>query len=182
MTPGSAEPTQLTLDDREVPISRTVPKDSDSRMVRRPKPGEAWDDADSSFMLKLAKVLDHAGVQPGDAFYVSRVPPRPLQLAPAVRSGDPATSKAASAWTPTRSSQATRILQSLVMAGSCTAREIARRTLIPYCSVTPRIGQLKRAGYIEPTGDAAREDMGADNMLIRATAKGRDLVVSFHAT
>jgi hypothetical protein len=72
-------PAQLKIDGTEVPHDEVVGEDSKSRMVRRPEGMIAGQHhvPRPYFAEALMKALDTAGVAPGDAFYVSRVPPRP---------------------------------------------------------------------------------------------------------
>lgn len=82
-----SKPAQLKIDGTEVPHDEVVGEDSRSRMVRRPR--ESWGDLGAvesdGYQQRIHDALDAAGVEPGEAFYVSRVPPKPKLDPPFVR-------------------------------------------------------------------------------------------------
>lgn len=135
-----SEAMQLTLDQREVPVSRTIPRD-ESRMLRRPK-DEALDVA--AFHRQLDAALTRAGVGPGEAFYVARVPP--VSREPLARASDPQTShQAARAVRVTARNQCGRAL-TLIAHHGYTADELYEEEGIRW----QRVSDLRSLGLIEP--------------------------------
>lgn len=91
------------------------------------------------------------------------------------RRGDVATARAAAlAAEPRSGSQRYRVLRCIGRAANgATAHEIARATGIPYRSVTPRIGELKRGDWVRPSGETRRSDMGSDVEVLEWTDRAR---------
>lgn len=156
-----SEAMQLTLDDREVPISRTAPRD-ESRMLRRPK-DDALDVA--AFHRQLDAALTRAGVGPGEAFYVARVPP--VSREPLARASDPQTSRqAARAVRVTARNQCGRAL-TLIANDAYTADGLWEEEGIRW----QRVSDLRTLGLIEPRRMAnGSEDTRATSSGAQATA------------
>lgn len=90
----------------------------------------------------------------GETFRVVREPtPEALDGAGQARSTDPETAKAAGAIKVTRGSQRWKVLEAIREAGlhGATSHELEDATGVRYASLTPRIGELKRGGYIRAT-------------------------------
>lgn len=169
---------QLTLDGRSVPHREVVGGPSTSRMVRRPRLVEGDGGFDSSgFAAAVLMACNRAGVDPGEAFYVSRVPPvSSLGGDGAVRSTDPVTSRAAAKDVPPRrGSQRAAVLLAL-RDTPASADGLEWRTGIEFRSLTPRVGELKRWGYVEETGETQPGKRGSDQQVVRLTDKGRAMV------
>lgn len=89
-------------------------------------------------------------------FEVMRVPD--LEGPGQARKTDPPTAKAAGEITVKRGTQRWLVLTAIERAGRSgrTAGELVEETEIPYASLTPRIGELKRGRLIEAKGDETR--------------------------
>lgn len=76
-----------------------------------------------------------------------------LEGAGQARSTDPGTAKAAAAIKITRGTQRWKVLEAIRNSGAhgATSHELEDLTGIRYASLTPRIGELKRGGFIKAT-------------------------------
>lgn len=129
----------------------------------------------TEFISTLRRALRDAGIGPGDEFVVGRA--RSLSSDGQARRGDPATARAAAKDSPPkRGSQRAKILAALAAGDperiGLTSSALAEATGIPYRSVTPRIGELKRWGYVVPTGATRMGDMGSKQEVVALTPKG----------
>lgn len=95
-----------------------------------------------------------------EPFDVMRVPS--LEGRGQARRDDPATAKAAGEITVNRGSQRWKVLEAIRGSGArgATAGELAILTGVPYASLTPRIGELKRGHYIQATGETRPSKFG----------------------
>jgi hypothetical protein len=180
---------QLTLDGRAVPHDVVVRGPSTSRMVRRallPKSdgiGYVLPPELAEYVAKIEAALDRADVRPGEAFYVSRVPPPPRSLGNDARGGvhrgDPATSHAAAERNRVvRGGQARAVLRAVLDAGErgLNADEAARVTGLPSTpsgnSAAKRLSELKRDGLVESLGQTRATEAGASGVVYVATLAG----------
>lgn len=160
------------------------------RLVRFPR--GASPEARISFARDLISALEREGVEPGAPFFISNrpetlmkvssppAPPLNSELKSVTVSGlegpgqsrrdDPATSKAA-AKLPARKSQRAAVIMALTSAPG-TATELEGRTGVPFRSLTPRLGELKRDGVIYETGDTRDGSMGAKQVVVALTDLG----------
>jgi hypothetical protein len=94
------------------------------------------------------------------------------------RRNDPATAKRAAA-APRAGTQRAKVLEALLDADA-SPWELVDRTGIPYGSITPRIGELERGGWVEPAifvGTSSpvtrTTPYGAEARVLTPTAKAR---------
>lgn len=171
---------QLTLDGDAVPHADVVRGPSDSRMLRRP---HAFEFATESFIARLMRALDRAGVKTGDAFYVTRVPPirhDENRVGPSVP-GSRTSRDAALQNAPRSGTQRAEILRHVVDHTSRTGAfsiGVTRDALVEltgfrYSSVGPRVLELIRGGFIEETDRTRKTVSGNDAVVLVATEKGR---------
>lgn len=95
----------------------------------------------------------------------------------AFRRTDPSTSKrAAGEQFPRSGSQRYRVLMAIINAGwqGATATQIEEKTGIPFRSLTPRIGELKRGGWVKAAGFTRTGSMGAQQEAVIVTQKALD--------
>lgn len=96
-----------------------------------------------------------------------------------VRGGDPDTSKkAAKIVYPRTGSQRHLALMAVAICGNsgAIADDVSRLTKIPWRSITPRLGELKRAGWITPDGRTRVGEMGAQQEVIVLTEKAKEWI------
>lgn len=118
-----------------------------------------------------------SGAPPTEAFEVVRVSTTPIDLeGPGqARARDGATAKAAAAITVKRGTQRHKVLAHVTNAGDygATASELVATTGIPYASLTPRVGELKRGGYVEALGRTRNSPSGVAQEVLTVTTLGR---------
>lgn len=182
---------QLTLDGGVVPHDEVVRGPSSSRMVRRPaasgNPAGARFD-DHEWLSKLVNALDNAGVRPGEAFYVSRVPPVDRRHDGGARTSDPSTSKRAAKLVAPRTgtqrwsllSEFSRVFHNDVERDGWTAEEASEAIGVP--GAWRRVSELLQGGYIEPTGAERKTRSGTDAGVYRITDKGREVLAAGRTT
>lgn len=111
-----------------------------------------------------------------ERFEVVRVSTTPIDLdGPGqARAVDGATAKAAAQITIKRGTQRHKVLQAVRAAGAygATAHELEVDTGIPYASLTPRIGELKRGGYIEETSRTRPSQYGVQQAVLILSMSG----------
>jgi hypothetical protein len=91
------------------------------------------------------------------------------------RANDVGTAKAAAASLGKPGNKRRRVLQAIIDAGSAglTAEEAVGRTGIEYRTLTPRVGELKRDGYVEALEGVTRPGThGAQQQVLVATVLG----------
>lgn len=87
------------------------------------------------------------------------------------RRSDPPTAKRAAEQVRVRSgTQRGRVFDAIVWAGETgmTSEEVSVKTGIPYRSVTPRVGELKRGGWIKASGRTRKSSMNVDTEVLVA--------------
>lgn len=166
-------PEQLTLDGNAVPHEQVVRGPSHSRMLRR-QPREMVVPVD---YRALVRALDGAGIEPGDAFYVSRVPPirhDENRAGPHVK-GSRTSRDAALANAPRSGTQRATILSYVCGTSDrgVTRDELVALTGFRYSSVGPRVLELIRGGFIVETDRVRKTVSGNDAVVLVATEKGR---------
>jgi hypothetical protein len=94
------------------------------------------------------------------------------------RATDPATSHAAAQITVRRGSQRWKVLEAVKAAGEygATSWELVEATGIPYTSLTPRIGELKRGGLITVTDRRRPSQAGVDQEVVVAGLSLPDVI------
>lgn len=94
-----------------------------------------------------------------------------------VRSTDPETSQLA-AWrsAPRWASQRGRILQAFVASHPrpLIAEQAAQRSGVPYQRASTRTTELRRGGWLVPTGETALTSAGHEAQLLTLTGRARD--------
>lgn len=151
------------------------------RRLRRP---QQWSNADevATYRRRLAKAQEELGVAYGAEFVILSTEEfdalrRPSLLdgdrPGAARTDDPQTSKDAAKY-PGRNSQRWRVLMAIRSAAvrGATAEEVARITGIEYRSVTPRIGELRNAGFIEGNGETRTSSLDNQQEVLVLTMLG----------
>lgn len=171
---------QLTIDGAEVRHPPPGHADGDSRMVRHPPSGFL---TSTEFLSSLRRALKAASVEPGDAFYVSRVPPRRRVFEPTpggARRSDPSTSKrAALDAAPRTGSQRHALLVQYEIAGNGSRFAFGGLTAEMACGLIDkpgawrRVSELLDGGFIEPTGKVETNRSGSEAEVYRITEKGR---------
>jgi hypothetical protein len=122
------------------------------------------------FAVAVLAALDDAGVAPGENFYVESVG-KDLSGPGQSRRGDDRTSRLA-AMTVARESQRGRVLIAIKELGPSTASEIESASRIDFRTVTPRIGELLKLGYIKNTDITRTSPYGKPQRVRQLTAKG----------
>jgi DNA-directed RNA polymerase specialized sigma24 family protein len=147
------------------------------RKIRRPL-RTADQDEQLAYRRRVAAALEDLGVGYGDEFVV--VPLADLQAAPKARSTDPETSSLAALQNePRRGSQRAGIIELLVSEakasgstdgfGGLSASKVAERLGIPLNSISTRMSECERGGWIAVRG-TTNED-GSERSLYIPTAK-----------
>lgn len=162
---------------------------STTQKLQRPSE-DATQEERRSYFTALRKALDEAGVEYGGAFAVVRVGEDGMVLDfqghddvpvedPAANAlggftADSATSrKAALDNYPRSGTQRARVLGAIVATAphGRTAHEVAAATGLYYGSVTPRIGELKRGGWIVASEETRKSEHGSDAEVLYATER-----------
>jgi hypothetical protein len=131
------------------------------RTLRRPDRGATPEEL-ATYRHDLARALEELGIRHGQSFVISPEASGQDSLldTPKARSSDPKTSKTAALRNkPKRESQRGRILDMLVEERSryvffagMTASVIAEKLTIPLNSISTRMSELERGGWVEPAG------------------------------
>jgi hypothetical protein len=153
--------------------------------LTRPPEGASRKEA-REYIAAIARALDEIGVARGEEFVLANAaaltapPEGPAAEDPAADglggfTADSDTSRQAAIDNYPRSgSQRHRILLCIIAAGhdvGRTAHEVAKETGIYYGSVTPRIGELKRGGWIEASEWTRRSEHDSEAEVLLATDK-----------
>jgi hypothetical protein len=110
-----------------------------------------------------------------EPFTVTRAPTAAdLDGAGQARITDPATARAAGAIKITRGSQRWKVLEAVKQVGvyGATSHELEEQTGIRYASLTPRIGELKRGGYIKATDRTRTGRYGVEQEVLVVSGVG----------
>ena len=90
-------------------------------------------------------------------------------------SGTDGTSReAAIAMTPLAGRLRRLALQTYGEMGEATALECVQRSGLSVDSMRPRVSELRRLGYLEPTGSRRKNPSGKSAVVLRLTAAGRE--------
>lgn len=132
------------------------------------------------FGRDLMAALERLGVKPGDEFLIAPATAEgPAAEDPAAdglggfTAGSDTSRKAALDNYPRSGSQREKVLACIRAAGVAgrTAHEVAEKTGLYYGSVTPRIGELKRGGWIQATDATRVSEHGSEAEVLVPTEK-----------
>lgn len=142
------------------------------RRLRRPRK-DSGAEAVAKYRREVAVALEELGVGFGEEFLI--IPLSVIVDGPKARGSDPDTSKTAALRNePKRGSQRAQIVELLVRErGGKTASDVAERLSIPLNSISTRMSELVRGGWIDIRG--TREQAGSERSLYVPTAMAVDV-------
>lgn len=131
-------------------------------------------------MAALSRTLDDLGVGHGEEFVIFKAEKATgvdtPSLGPYERSSGTSRQAAVDNF-PRSGTQRARVLEFIAAAGprGCTRDEVTAGLGLPDSSTDPRVWELLRGGFVEPTGETRETRAGSHADVLRATAKGLGL-------
>lgn len=142
--------------------------------LTRPAAGATMEER-KAFAMEFNRALDTLGIPRGGVFAVGVVQSPSENAVGGVRRSDPSTSTdAALANFPNSGGQRHAALEAIAARGlrGATRDELQRDTGLDLQSLSPRVSELKRGGWVEVDGERA-SDTGTPMEVYVLTAKGR---------